>query len=128
MNHEQQYALREAHANTASDAYFRARPMLQGSVNQRTFEAGFSRGFDAAVQVLRDLSWAPAASADQQPFVTVHVDGSRVHMAWRQPLGSGPTSFDLYRAPLPKPDRVTVTLGVDSEAVRRAVAALGSAA
>lgn len=78
MNHEQQIALREAHGHTDENAYFAARPEVADSLCRRVFRHGHERGFDAAVQALRDLSWAPAETT------TLKVDFAPVHNAIQQ--------------------------------------------
>lgn len=62
---ERHFALREAHCIAALDAYFEPRPVEDGAMSRRAFEAGFTRGFDAGEKV-----YAPPperATADPQP-------------------------------------------------------------
>lgn len=46
LNREQQIAIREAHCNTASDAYFGARPILNDRTKRNVYEAGFKEGWE----------------------------------------------------------------------------------
>ena len=45
LTDEQERALCEAYCNTASDAYFKARPQLDSQVNRRTFYAGHRKAW-----------------------------------------------------------------------------------
>lgn len=45
---EQQIAMREGEHWACSDPYFKARPELDDTKGRRVFEAGFTRGYDAA--------------------------------------------------------------------------------
>lgn len=56
---ERHIALREAHQIVDSDAYFGARPALDGPEARDRFEAGHKRGFDAAAKL---ASQAPAVA------------------------------------------------------------------
>lgn len=47
-NCEQYNAIREGHFNAASEEYFNARPQLDSNHNRRIFQAGHSKGYDAA--------------------------------------------------------------------------------
>lgn len=48
---ERHFALREAHGHADEEAYFKARPRLDGPDERAAFRAGHQRGFDAAEKV-----------------------------------------------------------------------------
>ena len=48
---ERHFALREAHCIKAQDDYFAARPVEDGAMQRKAFDAGFARGFDAGEKV-----------------------------------------------------------------------------
>ena len=48
LNFEQTRAVKEAQCIAAIEAYFRARPQLDSLDRVKVFQAGFSRGYDAA--------------------------------------------------------------------------------
>lgn len=51
LTREQIYAIKEGECIAAEDAYFKARSeMLDTTHNRRIFEAGFERGYDAALK------------------------------------------------------------------------------
>lgn len=49
MTREQAHALRQGHEIAASDGYFEARPQIDSNDRRKVFEAGFQRGWDAAL-------------------------------------------------------------------------------
>jgi hypothetical protein len=57
---ERHFALREAHAIGASDAYFKAWPTHDNDAGRMLFERGFVRGFDSHARIIERAA-APAA-------------------------------------------------------------------
>jgi len=49
LSYEQSYAIRQGHEIASSDAYFKARPQIDGLDRRNVFRAGFERGWDAAI-------------------------------------------------------------------------------
>jgi predicted signal transduction protein with EAL and GGDEF domain len=49
---EREYAIMEANRITSSDGYFYARPQIDSNDRRRVFEAGFERGWEAAINNL----------------------------------------------------------------------------
>lgn len=47
---DRQHAIMQGEQNTATDAYIEARQQLDNSHNRRIFEAGFERGWNAAME------------------------------------------------------------------------------
>jgi hypothetical protein len=62
---DQHFALREAHAIGASDAYFKAWPTHDNDAGRMLFERGFVRGFDSHARIIKRAA-APGAP-DAQP-------------------------------------------------------------
>ena len=48
LSYEQSYDIRQGHEIASSDAYFKARPQIDGLDRRNVFRAGFERGWDAA--------------------------------------------------------------------------------
>lgn len=48
LTYEQAHAIRQGHEIASSDAYFNARPQIDGLDRRNVFRAGFERGWDAA--------------------------------------------------------------------------------
>lgn len=49
QGHERRHAIRQGHEIATSDAYFEARPQIDSNDRRKVFQAGFERGWDAAM-------------------------------------------------------------------------------
>ena len=77
-------ALREAECISALDAYFKPRPVEDGAMSRRAFEAGFERGFDAGGRAYAAAPSSPCAPAEpaaqggERGCITVHMTYEQV--------------------------------------------------